>query len=45
VVRNMRLGIKYLWISFEPLSRFHEIWWGGVAIQGDLDAIMFNSIA
>jgi hypothetical protein len=27
------------------LVDFHEIWYGGNAIQGDLDAIMFNTIA
>jgi hypothetical protein len=32
-------------ITFEPLCRFHEIWYGGNAIQGDLDAIIFNPIA
>jgi hypothetical protein len=24
---------------------FHEIWYGGDAIQGDLDAVIFNPIA
>jgi hypothetical protein len=24
---------------------FHEIWYGGNAIQGDLDAVMFNPTA
>jgi hypothetical protein len=24
---------------------FHEIWYGGIAIQGELDAIIFNPIA
>jgi hypothetical protein len=24
---------------------FHEIWYGGVAIQGDLNAMIFNPIA
>jgi hypothetical protein len=24
---------------------FHEIWYGGNAIQGDLDAIIFNPMA
>jgi hypothetical protein len=32
-------------VTFEPLDRFHEIWYGGNAIQGDLDAIKFNPIA
>jgi hypothetical protein len=27
------------------LVDFHEIWYGGNAIQGDLDAIIFNPIA
>jgi hypothetical protein len=30
---------------FEPLGYFHEIWYRGNAIQGDLDAIIFNPIA
>jgi hypothetical protein len=32
-------------ITSEPLGRFHEIWYGDNAIQGDLDAIIFNPIA
>jgi hypothetical protein len=27
------------------LVDFHDIWWGGDAIQGHLDAIIFNPIA
>jgi hypothetical protein len=30
---------------FEPLGRFNEIWYGGNAIQGDLDVIIFNPIS
>jgi hypothetical protein len=29
-------------ITFETLGRFREIWYGGNAIKGDLDAIIFN---
>jgi hypothetical protein len=25
-------------MAFEPLVDFHEIWYGGNAIQGDIDA-------
>jgi hypothetical protein len=32
-------------INFEPLDRFHEVWYGGNVIQGDPDAIIFNPIA
>jgi hypothetical protein len=32
-------------IILEPLGRFHEIWYGGNAIQGDPNAIIFNPIA
>jgi hypothetical protein len=32
-------------ITFEPLVELYEIWFGGNAIQGDLDAIIFNPIA
>jgi hypothetical protein len=32
-------------IIFYRLVDFHEIWFGGHATQGDLDAIIFNSIA
>jgi hypothetical protein len=32
-------------ITFELLGRFHEIWYGANAIQGDLDAIIFNPTA
>jgi hypothetical protein len=32
-------------ITSEPLGRFHELWYGGNAIQGDLDAVIFNPIA
>jgi hypothetical protein len=31
-------------ITSEPLGRFYEIWYGGNAIQGDLDAVIFNPI-
>jgi hypothetical protein len=31
-------------ITFEPLDRFHEIWYGGNVIQVDLGAIIFNRI-
>jgi hypothetical protein len=31
-------------LTFEPLVEFNEIWHGGNAIQGDLDAIIFNPI-
>jgi hypothetical protein len=37
----LAIGIKHVWISFEPRGRFHEIRYGGNAIQGDLDAIIF----
>jgi hypothetical protein len=30
--------------NFEPLGRFHEIWYRGNAIQGDLDVIIFYPI-
>jgi hypothetical protein len=32
-------------ITSEPLDRFHELWYGGNAIQGDLEAVIFNPIA
>jgi hypothetical protein len=32
-------------ITFEPLGAFHEILYGAVASQGDLDAIIFNPIS
>jgi hypothetical protein len=32
-------------IIFNRLVEFHEIWYGGNVIQGDLDAIIFNPIA
>jgi hypothetical protein len=32
-------------ITFEPLGRFYENWEGGNAIQGDLEATVFNPIA
>jgi hypothetical protein len=32
-------------MTSEPLDRFHEIWYRGDAIQGDLDAMIFNPIA
>jgi hypothetical protein len=30
---------------FELLGRFHEIWYRGNVIQGDLDAVIFNPIS
>jgi hypothetical protein len=32
-------------MTSELLVEFHEIWYGGNAIQGDLDAVIFNPIA
>jgi hypothetical protein len=32
-------------ITFEPLGRFHDIWSGDDAIQGDVSAKMFNPIS
>jgi hypothetical protein len=32
-------------LTFELLGRVHEIWYGGNAIQGDLDAVTFNPIS
>jgi hypothetical protein len=32
-------------MAFEPLGRFHEIWYLGNANQGDLDAIIYNPIS
>jgi hypothetical protein len=32
-------------ITFEPLHRFSRNLYGGNAVQGDLDAIIFNPIA
>jgi hypothetical protein len=32
-------------ITYEQLIDFHEIWYGGNAIQGDLDANIFTPIA
>jgi hypothetical protein len=40
----LALGIKHLCLSFEKLVDFHDIWWGGDAIQGNLDAVTFNPI-
>jgi hypothetical protein len=31
--------------SINCMVNFHEIWYGGDVIQGDLDAIIFNPIA
>jgi hypothetical protein len=30
--------------TFEPTGRFDEILYGGVVIEGDLDAIFFNLV-
>jgi hypothetical protein len=32
-------------ITFEPHVDFHEVWYRGNAIQGDLDAVTFNPIS
>jgi hypothetical protein len=40
----LALSINHVCISFEPLGRFNEIWYGGNAIQGDFDAIIFIRI-
>jgi hypothetical protein len=32
-------------ITLNRLVEFHEIWYGGNDIQGDLNAIIFNPIA
>jgi hypothetical protein len=32
-------------ITSETIGRFHEFWYGSNAIQGDLDAIIYNPIA
>jgi hypothetical protein len=32
-------------VCLSVLVNFHEIWYGSNAIQGDLDAIIFNPIA
>jgi hypothetical protein len=32
-------------ITFEPLGRLYEIWYGDNAIQADLEAIIFNAIS
>jgi hypothetical protein len=40
----LALGVKDLWISFEPLDTFSWDFVGGDAIQGDL-VVIFNPIA
>jgi hypothetical protein len=32
-------------MTFKPLGNLHEIWYGGNAVQGDLDAVTFNPTA
>jgi hypothetical protein len=41
---SVRLSVCPPLITFEPLGNFHEIWYEGNAIQGDLDAVIFNPI-
>jgi hypothetical protein len=31
-------------ITVEPNGRFYEIQWGGHAMEGDLDAVLFNPV-
>jgi hypothetical protein len=32
-------------MTFEPIGRFYKIQYGGHAIEGDLDALIFNAVA
>jgi hypothetical protein len=41
---HQSVGVCVPLIIFEPLGIFHEIWYGGNAIQVDLDAIIINPL-
>jgi hypothetical protein len=36
--------LPILQITFEPIVYFHEVWRGGHAIQGDLNAVHYNLV-
>jgi hypothetical protein len=39
---KMKVGLSDHKSALNRLVEVHEIWYGGNAIQGDLDAIIFN---
>jgi hypothetical protein len=38
-------SVSLFLITFEPIGSFHEIWYAGDAIEGDLNMTVFNPIA